>query len=77
MRLLASRLVAHTLLRPQRLTTSSRLTLMATSSSGLTFESLNFDNLALRSLPIDPVAENYVREVRGACFSKVSGERCW
>ena len=36
-----------------------------------TFETLNFDNLALRSLPIDPITENYVREVKNACFSKV------
>lgn len=36
-----------------------------------TLETLNFDNLALRSLPIDGVKENYVRSVSGACFSKV------
>ena len=50
----------------------------AASSVGLTtFESLNFDNLALKSLPLDPVAENYVREVRGACFSKVRPLWVW
>ena len=38
-----------------------------------TFETLNFDNLALKTLPIDSVSENYVRLVKGACFSKVSG----
>jgi len=33
---------------------------------------LNFDNLTLRSLPIDPINENYVRKnVTGALFSKV------
>ena len=37
-----------------------------------TFETLNFDNLALRSLPIDPITENYVREVKNACFSRVT-----
>lgn len=36
-----------------------------------TLETLKFDNLALRSLPIDSVADNYVRSVAGACFSKV------
>ena len=36
-----------------------------------TLETLNFDNLALRSLPIDSIADNYVRSVPGACFSKV------
>ncbi len=34
-------------------------------------ESLNFDNLALRSLPIDPEEEIHVRQVKGACFSKM------
>lgn len=36
-----------------------------------TLETLNFDNLALRSLPIDKELENYVRQVSGACFSRV------
>ncbi|ESO86801.1 hypothetical protein LOTGIDRAFT_128503 [Lottia gigantea] len=36
-----------------------------------TLETLNFDNLALRSLPIDPSDENRPRQVAGACFSKV------
>ncbi|CAF3069804.1 unnamed protein product [Rotaria socialis] len=34
-------------------------------------EGIKFDNLALRVLPIDPIEENYVRTVSGACFSKV------
>ena len=34
-------------------------------------EGIRFDNLALRTLPIDPVEENYVRSVAGACFSRV------
>ena len=34
-------------------------------------EGIKFDNLALRTLPIDPIEENYVRSVSGACFSKV------
>ena len=35
-------------------------------------EGLKFDNLALRTLPIDPIEENYVRSVSGACFSRVN-----
>ena len=37
-----------------------------------TLESLKFDNLALRTLPIDPIKENYVRQVKGSCFSLVN-----
>ena len=37
-----------------------------------TLETLNFDNLALRVLPIDTESENFVRQVRDACFSRVS-----
>uniref|UniRef100_T1ILI2 non-specific serine/threonine protein kinase n=1 Tax=Strigamia maritima TaxID=126957 RepID=T1ILI2_STRMM len=36
-----------------------------------TLESLRFDNLALRSLPLDKISENYTRSVNGACFSRV------
>lgn len=36
-----------------------------------TLETLRFDNLVLRRLPIDPVERNYVRTVNAACFSKV------
>ncbi|EDO49000.1 predicted protein [Nematostella vectensis] len=36
-----------------------------------TLETLTFDNLALRSLPIDKETKNYVRQVEGACFSLV------
>ncbi|XP_055336014.1 protein adenylyltransferase SelO, mitochondrial-like [Paramacrobiotus metropolitanus] len=42
------------------------------STAMATLESLNFDNLALQRLPIDPVSDNYVRQVNGACFSRVS-----
>ncbi|KAI8495639.1 hypothetical protein Bbelb_266110, partial [Branchiostoma belcheri] len=35
-------------------------------------EKLNFDNLVLRSLPIDTSDENVPRQVPGACFSRVS-----
>lgn len=36
-----------------------------------TLESLKFDNVALQSLPLDPVKENFVRQVPNACFSLV------
>lgn len=36
-----------------------------------TFETLKFDNLLLRSLPIDSNEDNYVRTVSGACMSRV------
>lgn len=36
-----------------------------------TLETLNLDNLALRSLPIDKDVKNYTRQVAGACFSRV------
>ncbi|XP_071941976.1 protein adenylyltransferase SelO, mitochondrial-like [Antedon mediterranea] len=42
------------------------------SNMTATLETLNFDNLALRSLPIDEEKRNFTRQVRGACFSKVS-----
>ncbi|XP_013794175.1 selenoprotein O-like isoform X2 [Limulus polyphemus] len=41
-------------------------------STMTTLETLEFDNLALRRLPIDQEERNFVRVVEGACFSKVS-----
>ncbi|CAH3179204.1 unnamed protein product [Porites lobata] len=41
------------------------------ASGNVTLETLNFDNLALRTLPIDKETKNYVRQVSGACFSRV------
>ena len=43
----------------------SRRALMAT------LETLKFDNLALRSLPIDKETKNVIRQVKGACYSLV------
>ena len=45
-------------------------------SNQVTFESLKFDNLALRKLPIDKEADNYVRQVKDACFSKIKPTPC-
>jgi len=36
-----------------------------------TLETLNFDNAALKDLPLDTVTENVPRQVKNACFSKV------
>jgi hypothetical protein len=36
-----------------------------------TLETLAFDNLALRALPVDPEARNYVRPVRNSVYSRV------
>ena len=44
---------------------------MAIVNSGRTLETLNFDNVALKVLPIDVEKDNYLREVVGACFSRV------
>ena len=35
-------------------------------------EDIKFDNLVLRSLPVEERVESGTRQVRGACFSKVS-----
>uniref|UniRef100_H3BB85 Selenoprotein O n=2 Tax=Latimeria chalumnae TaxID=7897 RepID=H3BB85_LATCH len=45
---------------------------MGTASSGRGFlQTLRFDNLALRRLPVDPSDVNVPRQVPGACFSRV------
>jgi len=36
-----------------------------------TLDSLPFDNLALRKLPVDPETKNSIREVKNACFALV------
>ena len=36
-----------------------------------TLETLKFDNLALRSLPIDKETKHVIRQVKGACYSLV------
>jgi hypothetical protein len=43
----------------------------ATAGNMSSLEDLVFDNRALKSLPIDPETQNYVRSVAGACFSRV------
>lgn len=51
---------------------SSSQVAFALCSTMSTFETLKFDNLALRTLPIDKETRNYVRTVSGAVFSRVS-----
>jgi Protein adenylyltransferase SelO len=53
------------------LTDGLRLTSEAKQMGSVTLETLHFDNLALRDLPIDPVVDITQRQVRGACFSRV------
>ena len=44
-----------------------------TNNSYRSLENLNFDNSALRELPIDKEERNFVRRsVAGACYSKVT-----
>ncbi|KAM3569308.1 hypothetical protein VYU27_008595, partial [Nannochloropsis oceanica] len=44
------------------------------SEKTYTLETLPFDNLALHSLPVDPQAENFVRQVPNSVFSRVKPE---
>ncbi|XP_028815141.1 selenoprotein O1 isoform X2 [Denticeps clupeoides] len=44
---------------------------MGSTASRSALERLQFDNAALRTLPLDPSEEPGVRLVRGACFSRV------
>eukprot|EP00198_Chlamydomonas_reinhardtii_P010390 XP_001699727.1 predicted protein [Chlamydomonas reinhardtii] len=44
---------------------------MTAQAEARTLETLNFDNLSLRALPVDPVEGGPVRQVEGACFSRV------
>ncbi|XDV28989.1 hypothetical protein PO909_032173 [Leuciscus waleckii] len=44
---------------------------MGVSTSRSCIERLQFENVALKQLPLDPSTEPGVRQVRGACFSRV------
>uniref|UniRef100_A0A673BG91 Selenoprotein O n=2 Tax=Sphaeramia orbicularis TaxID=375764 RepID=A0A673BG91_9TELE len=54
-----------------RLTSSVGMEDMGLAMSRSPLERLDFDNLALRKLPMDPSEEPGVRQVKGACFSRV------
>uniref|UniRef100_A0A673BB81 Selenoprotein O n=1 Tax=Sphaeramia orbicularis TaxID=375764 RepID=A0A673BB81_9TELE len=53
------------------LTSSVGMEDMGLAMSRSPLERLDFDNLALRKLPMDPSEEPGVRQVKGACFSRV------
>jgi uncharacterized protein YdiU (UPF0061 family) len=42
------------------------------SLTGMSVESLRFDNQFLKQLPADPITDNYCRQVQGACYSFVT-----
>ncbi|XP_024137094.1 selenoprotein O1 [Oryzias melastigma] len=44
---------------------------MGSAASRSPLERLDFDNVVLKKLPVDPSEEPGVRQVRGACFSRV------
>lgn len=50
---------------------SARMAGMGLATSRSPLESLEFDNVALKKLPLDPSEEASVRIVKGACFSRV------
>eukprot|EP00744_Colponema_vietnamica_P013158 GILI01018458.1.p1 GENE.GILI01018458.1~~GILI01018458.1.p1 ORF type:complete len:696 (-),score=147.99 GILI01018458.1:178-2265(-) len=50
---------------------SSKTSSPAMSAPSNTLDCLHWDNLALRSLPVDSNTANKVRQVRGACYSRV------
>lgn len=54
-----------------RLLSNAAMDDMGISTSRSCFERLQFDNVALKQLPLDPSTEPGVRQVRGACFSRV------
>lgn len=55
-----------------RLLGTVRMDDMGHAVSRSPLERLEFDNAALRKLPLDPSEEPGVRQVRGACFSRVN-----
>lgn len=54
-----------------RLFGSGRMDDMGLAASRSPLERLDFDNVVLRKLPLDPSEEPGVRQVKGACFSRV------
>lgn len=54
-----------------RLFSSTGMEDMGPAISRSSLERLNFDNLVLRKLPVDASQEPGVRQVKGACFSRV------
>lgn len=57
--------------RTVRLLRSSAMADMGAPVSRSSLERLDFDNVALTRLPLDPCDDPGVRQVKGACFSRV------
>lgn len=55
-----------------RLVSSAGMDDMGLAMSRSSLERLEFDNVALKKLPLDPSEEQGVRQVKGACFSRVT-----
>ncbi|XP_035765841.1 selenoprotein O1 isoform X2 [Neolamprologus brichardi] len=55
-----------------RLVSSAGMDDMGLTMSRSSLERLEFDNVALKKLPLDPSEEQGVRQVKGACFSRVT-----
>lgn len=55
-----------------RLLSSAGMDDMGLAMSRSSLERLEFDNVALKKLPLDPSEEEGVRQVKGACFSRVT-----
>lgn len=55
-----------------RLISSAGMDDMGLAMSRSSLERLEFDNVALKKLPLDPSEEQGVRQVKGACFSRVT-----
>ncbi|XP_061826085.1 selenoprotein O1 isoform X2 [Nerophis lumbriciformis] len=54
-----------------RLLNSAGMDEMGHAVSRSSLERLDFDNVVLKKLPVDPSEEHGVRQVKGACFSRV------
>lgn len=55
-----------------RLVSTAGMDDMGLAMSRSSLERLEFDNVALKKLPLDPSEEQGVRQVKGACFSRVT-----
>ncbi|XP_070558008.1 protein adenylyltransferase SelO, mitochondrial-like [Ptychodera flava] len=65
------KLTASRLLKPLRVRWCAIATIGGNATCIRKMDKLNFDNLALRSLPVDESGETRSRQVPGACFSLV------
>ncbi|KAL6107063.1 selenoo [Pungitius sinensis] len=68
---LGPRLGTSRIFVPLRLLATAGMADMGLATSRSPLERLDFDNVALKRLPVDPSEEPGVRQVKGACFSRV------